>query len=93
MALKMVDLPITRIGASPAAQALRKQLELSQLHLRLQWTDPVSGESGEGLTALLWHIKQIQSGDHSVPLCDVSEREYQKLVSESESWLRKDEAK
>jgi len=85
---RMLDLPMTRIGASPQAQELRKQLELSQLHLRLQWTDPVSGVSGDGLTALLWHIKQIQSGDQSVPLCDVSEKEFQKLVSESEGWVK-----
>lgn len=85
---RMLDMPMTRIGASPAAQEIRKQLELSQLHLRLEWRDPVSGKSGEGLVALLWHIRQIQSGDQSVPLCDVSEKEYQQLVKISEGWVK-----
>lgn len=84
---RYVPLPVTPAWASERSQRLRKQLELSQLHQRLVWTDPVSGATGEGLTALLWRIKQIQTGD-TRKLEDVPEREYTLLEAESESWLK-----
>ena len=82
-----IPLPATPTWASERSQALRRQLELSQLHRELVWTDPVTGESGKGLAALLWRIRQIQT-DNKMPLVDVSEVEYRTLVKETEGWIK-----
>lgn len=81
-----IPLPALRIGASKSNEAIHRALLLSRLHRELVWTDPITGETGRGLTALLHHVQQLQTGD-DLPLESVPEHRYQQLVAESESWL------